>query len=99
MMFDCYKCKGKGGFIYWKPSSKIRDSRYSRCPVCRGYKKLDWIENAMGGKREISFDSNNICIGYEAGMHITSGQNNIAIGYKAGIAAYNPINIGSKVKV
>ncbi len=99
-MFDCYKCKGKGGFIYWKPSDNIRDPRYSHCPVCRGHKKLDWIENAMGGRRKMtSHPSHNVFIGYEAGTHITTGQNNIAIGYKAGIAAYNPINIGSKAKV
>ncbi len=99
MMLDCYKCKGKGGFIYWKPSDKREDYRWAQCPVCRGYKKLDWIENAMGGKREISFDSHNVCIGYQAGISITTGQNNIAIGFNAGISTHNPITIGSKAKV
>ena len=101
LMVDCYKCEGKGGHIYWKPSANTKNFGWTRCPICRGHKKLDWIENAMGGRRKINrpINSHNVFVGHQAGMNLSTGQNNIAIGFKAGIAAYNPIKIGSKAKV
>lgn len=52
-MFPCDKCKGEGKFLV--PGKKIDEETFMAvfkiCDKCRGEGKLDWIEMALGGKK------------------------------------------------
>ncbi len=45
--FECYKCCGAGEVLR-------KNDHYGTdmCPKCFGVGKLDWVENARGGKRK-----------------------------------------------
>jgi len=54
----CSVCSGTG----FKPADLDKDVKASICIYCQGHGKLDWIENAMGGKQpeEIIYDGTGI---------------------------------------
>ena len=78
----CDKCDGIGDiesseYIKTVDTKKVEKYRVI-CPKCHGHGKLDWVENALGGKRNYTGVSG--CSGYSG----VSGQSGISGFYMVG---------------
>lgn len=76
-LYTCSKCNGKGYIIetyeFRLGADKIslseskwqKGSKKLRCDKCWGHKKLDWIENITGKKKENHYRENGLNFQYD----------------------------------
>lgn len=74
-VFKCYKCNGLGHFGGERELHEIQSigrdmpvivpgpTKYNYCDTCHGTGKLDWVENARGGKSG-PFEIDNSSVGF-----------------------------------